>query len=323
VCIHSTNPGDLGQNHQVLAWGYEEAGSTTTVYLYDSNWPDRDDVTITFDHTNPAHTTDFNYSTGDHTVLGFFTVDYSAHDPSPLFQDGHATVQFVAPAANATVSGQITLCARVEGASGIEFSGYYATNPADIHTVAWHDIGRATANSAGEWELTWDTRGIPNQGNAGWGTVNLAAVALDAQGNALGLDARDYRRVDVQNQVSQVRTMTATASLIDGTHWRVDAKDATTGAVPHNGVVVIGTTTVGAVGQPLTPRPVARWFPVHIPGSLVPIIPNEQKGALPVNIPRGPDFRYVLRHATCIVRAPGYQDLTLGLARVEVVPPEP
>ncbi len=85
VCIHSANPGDLGHNHQVLAYGYQDSGSTTTVHVYDPNWPDRDDVTIEFDHTNPAHTTAFNYSTGDHTVLGFFTVPYAPRDPSPLY----------------------------------------------------------------------------------------------------------------------------------------------------------------------------------------------------------------------------------------------
>ena len=86
VTIHSANPADLGQNHQILAYGYADDGSMTTVQVYDPNHPDRDDVTITFDHTRPTHTTAFQYSTGDHTVLGFFTVDYSAKDPAPLFQ---------------------------------------------------------------------------------------------------------------------------------------------------------------------------------------------------------------------------------------------
>jgi hypothetical protein len=85
VTVHSVNPADLGKNHQILAYGYSDAGSTTTVQVYDPNHPDRDDVTITFDHTQPTHTTAFQYSTGDHTVLGFFAVDYTAKDPAPLF----------------------------------------------------------------------------------------------------------------------------------------------------------------------------------------------------------------------------------------------
>ncbi|BEP16538.1 hypothetical protein acdb102_48490 [Acidothermaceae bacterium B102] len=87
VTIHSANPADLGHNHQILAYGYTDDGSVTTVQVYDPNHPDRDDVVITFDHTKPKDTTAFRYSTGDHTVLGFFTVGYSAKDPSPLFQE--------------------------------------------------------------------------------------------------------------------------------------------------------------------------------------------------------------------------------------------
>jgi hypothetical protein len=90
VCVHSLNPKDLGENHQVLAWGYEDQGSTTTVQVYDCNHPDDDDVTITFDHTNPGHTTEFKYSAGDHDIRGFFPVTYHHEDPSPLFEDGLA-----------------------------------------------------------------------------------------------------------------------------------------------------------------------------------------------------------------------------------------
>jgi hypothetical protein len=87
VCVHSQNPLDLGQNHQVLAYRYEEDGVNTTVWVYDPNWPNKDDVCIRFNHTNPGHTTDFAYSTSDHNILGFFTVPYVHKDPSDLFQE--------------------------------------------------------------------------------------------------------------------------------------------------------------------------------------------------------------------------------------------
>jgi hypothetical protein len=87
VCIQSLNPVDLGQNHQVLVWGYEDGPTTTTLHLYDPNHPNRDDVTITFDPTHPAQTTDFLYSTGEHTVFGFFVSDYSPCDPKTLLED--------------------------------------------------------------------------------------------------------------------------------------------------------------------------------------------------------------------------------------------
>jgi hypothetical protein len=86
VCVHSSNPQDLGQNHQVLAYGYADDGNTTTLRLYDPNHPDDDNVTIVFDHSNPHHTTKFNYSYDDHQLVGFFPTDYSPKDPSPLFQ---------------------------------------------------------------------------------------------------------------------------------------------------------------------------------------------------------------------------------------------
>jgi hypothetical protein len=85
VCVHSTDPTMLGHNHQVLAWGYEDTPTNTTVKVYDPNHPDDDGVTISFDPTNPTHTTAFNYSTNDNVVLGFFACTwYGPKDPSPL-----------------------------------------------------------------------------------------------------------------------------------------------------------------------------------------------------------------------------------------------
>lgn len=40
------NPMQQTDSHQVLAYGVDTQGSTTTVRIYDPNWPDRDDVTI-------------------------------------------------------------------------------------------------------------------------------------------------------------------------------------------------------------------------------------------------------------------------------------
>jgi hypothetical protein len=89
VCVHSMNPKDLGHNHQVLAYGYEDDGSTTTVHVYDCNHPDDDSITMAFDHTHPGQATDFAYSSADHDVRGFFPVNYRPRDPAPLFDDGN------------------------------------------------------------------------------------------------------------------------------------------------------------------------------------------------------------------------------------------
>jgi hypothetical protein len=46
---HGWNPFHLTKDHQVLAFGYESAGPTGphSLRLYDPNWPNRDDVSIT------------------------------------------------------------------------------------------------------------------------------------------------------------------------------------------------------------------------------------------------------------------------------------
>ena len=45
------NPFALTKDHQVLAYAYSTDGPTgsTTIRVYDPNWPDRDDVTVTID----------------------------------------------------------------------------------------------------------------------------------------------------------------------------------------------------------------------------------------------------------------------------------
>ena len=58
---HGFNPFHLTKDHQVLAFGYETEGPTgpATIRLYDPNWPNRDDVTVTLG------TTGFRQSTGE------------------------------------------------------------------------------------------------------------------------------------------------------------------------------------------------------------------------------------------------------------------
>jgi hypothetical protein len=45
----SRNPFELTKNHQVAGWAYEIDGETITLRLYEPNWPNRDDVTVTID----------------------------------------------------------------------------------------------------------------------------------------------------------------------------------------------------------------------------------------------------------------------------------
>ena len=84
ILVNSTNPMDLGKNHQVLAYAYDDNGSTTTVSVYDSNVPDTE-VTITFSTAHPERGTKFSYSGNEAELFGFFTVPYRPADPSALF----------------------------------------------------------------------------------------------------------------------------------------------------------------------------------------------------------------------------------------------
>ncbi len=90
VCAASANPRDLGNNHQVLAYAHETGQTQTVLHLYDPNWPDQDDVTLTCAlRDGAAHP--FAYSTGDHAVRGFFVSEYEPADPGDLFR---TTAQF-------------------------------------------------------------------------------------------------------------------------------------------------------------------------------------------------------------------------------------
>ena len=71
----------LANCHQVLAWGYDVAGTVVTIHLYDPNFLG-DDQTITLDIANPDQATPITvtgYSDG--RFRAFFREAYSYHDP--------------------------------------------------------------------------------------------------------------------------------------------------------------------------------------------------------------------------------------------------
>ena len=82
VRAKSLNPMDLGQNHQVLAWGYDLDGAALTLRLYDPNHPDDDQVTMSLQVGDPARATPVRYSDGSPTWC-FFRTPYWYKDPSP------------------------------------------------------------------------------------------------------------------------------------------------------------------------------------------------------------------------------------------------
>jgi len=113
--------------------------------------------------------------------------------------NGPGRIGWVSPAASTLLAGTAALTASASNVSALWFDGYYATNPADITTVGWHRLGSAVAGSSGTWVLSWNTHTIPNQGNAGWGTVNVVMGATDTRGVQLPGTLAYYHRFDIKN----------------------------------------------------------------------------------------------------------------------------
>jgi hypothetical protein len=79
--VKSLNAGDLGQNHQVLAYGYDLSGTKLVIHLYDPNQPGNDNVTLSLDIGTPSHATPVSVS-GVKTVYCFFQPTYRFVDVS-------------------------------------------------------------------------------------------------------------------------------------------------------------------------------------------------------------------------------------------------
>jgi hypothetical protein len=80
IKVKSSDPCDLGKNHQVLAFGYDLDGSDVSLHLYDPNYPNDDQVTLAFSTANPDMPTLITYSPSE-TVYCFFRTRYIARTP--------------------------------------------------------------------------------------------------------------------------------------------------------------------------------------------------------------------------------------------------
>jgi hypothetical protein len=72
----SPNPLKLTRNHQVLAYAYRAEADAVTLRIYDPNWPDRDDVELRMDLSDPGGPR-FSQSTGE-VLYAFFQARYIA-----------------------------------------------------------------------------------------------------------------------------------------------------------------------------------------------------------------------------------------------------
>lgn len=83
IRIKSRNPFEMGQNHQVLAYGYCLDGTDLTIQIYDSNYPNDDNVTLSLNIGDPQHTTPVSYSKGGDVWCFFQPVYALANPPVP------------------------------------------------------------------------------------------------------------------------------------------------------------------------------------------------------------------------------------------------
>ena len=85
VLIKSLDLTRLGENHQVMAYGYDLQGSDLTLRIYDPNAPKDDTVTLTINLDRPEETKQVRCS--GKTVYSFFRTKYNFEAP-PGFQGG-------------------------------------------------------------------------------------------------------------------------------------------------------------------------------------------------------------------------------------------
>jgi hypothetical protein len=71
----------LGENHQVLATGYDVTDDVLTLFIYDPNLPDRDDLTLSMSLATPEQPTPITYSHHASPVHAFFHVNYKFRSP--------------------------------------------------------------------------------------------------------------------------------------------------------------------------------------------------------------------------------------------------
>jgi len=82
VKVKSADPFDLKEDHQVLAFAYDLDGDLLTLHLYDPNWPDRDDVTLSLRIGDPTRPIPIAASPAS-TVYSLFRVNYRPATPPP------------------------------------------------------------------------------------------------------------------------------------------------------------------------------------------------------------------------------------------------
>lgn len=80
VRVKSTDLRKLGENHQVMTYGYDVKDDQLTLFIYDPNYQDNDKIRIMLDLSGPEEPTTMKYSTGE-PLFAFFHVRYRFNPP--------------------------------------------------------------------------------------------------------------------------------------------------------------------------------------------------------------------------------------------------
>ncbi|MEH7118358.1 hypothetical protein V7128_13160 [Neobacillus vireti] len=81
VRVKSLNPFEIRRHHQVLAYGYEWNENNLIIHIYDPNFPNDDDVTLSLNMVNPETTTSVFHSKSSEPIFSFFRTDYKFTRP--------------------------------------------------------------------------------------------------------------------------------------------------------------------------------------------------------------------------------------------------
>ena len=83
IRVKSAELSNLGHNHQVLATGYDVTDDLLSLFIYDPNYPDRNDLSLTMSLATPEKAVPIKYSAPhDLPVFAFFHVNYKFRSPS-------------------------------------------------------------------------------------------------------------------------------------------------------------------------------------------------------------------------------------------------
>jgi hypothetical protein len=83
LSVVDDDPFRMNRNHQVVAYGYDLEGNDLTLWIYDSNWPKDDEVTLRLDIGDPRAPVTTTWSRADRQVVCFFRAPYASRDPLP------------------------------------------------------------------------------------------------------------------------------------------------------------------------------------------------------------------------------------------------